>query len=514
MRMLSVLLFTGVLFGAAGTARAQAQPQATKKTPGVAELETRLDALAAEIEDMKRLAAESATLTQAVADLGAQVQSLRQDVDRLGRADAAQADLVARVDALDARVRDLAERVASNEAQVQAFGAPEAHAAAPAAGGPGGAYEDGFVLVRTPPFTLNMRGYAQLRYTVRTPEAELDTVNESGFLMRRARVSWDGTIYTPRLGYRVQLDFGQGRAELLDYYVDGKLPHGFTIRGGQFKVPFSRSFLNSAEALSFVERSVATEEFRYDRDLGVIVTWSGLGKRLELTLGLLNGAGRNVRGNDNIDPLLVARASAGVLGMPWKPEEGDPDHTARPGLVVGAGFTFENAPAPQTYDDGRVTVELGDPDVDGDGRRDNVRVVQVGVDASFRWRGLGIEAEAYARKEQWAALEDLFQEGAPDENLVGGFVQASYFVIPRHVQVGVRGAWTELSGLTIGGRRRASAPRGDTRRELSVLAAYYRYRHGIELSAMWSFLDWGFEGEDDPRGAGEQRFILEAQVGF
>ncbi len=500
---------------------------------GVAELEGRIAKVEGELDELRKEAANGSQAAQAVAELAAQVTVLRQQMEALHKANAGDEAVRREIDALTARLGELRQEVAALRAGVYAETAPETHAG----GGASGAYVDGFRLVDSERFSLRMKGYAQLRHTTLTNEL-LDHVNETGFQMRRARLTWDGKVYSPLLTYKVQLDFGRGRAELLDYYAEGRIG-AFTIRGGQFKTPFARDFLTGAESLSFVDRAVATEEFRYDRDLGVQAMWTGLDGRVEATAGVWNGAGKNVVRNDNLDPLVIVRVGGTVLGEPWKPEEGDFDHVERPGLSAGVSGTFENAPVPLDYFYENQAVEqyqgnpASDPDrmwntdVDGDGERDNVRVMQVGVDLAFRWRGVGVEAEAYARREDWGQIgagQNL--PFTPDDTYLGGFAQASYFILPARVQVGVRGSWTEVSPIVLGGKSRtvgglaATAPGqgigpvSDTRRELSAIVAYYRHRHGIELTGMYSFLDWGTEGGTAPSGVGEQRFIVEAQVGF
>jgi hypothetical protein len=236
---------------------------------------------------------------------------------------------------------------------------------------------------------------------------------------------------------------------------------------------------------------------------------------------LLNGAGKNVAGNDNKDPLLVARVAVTPLGKPSKGEEGDLDRTPSPALSIGVGATFENTPVPSDYRYGNAAVTeqytgtTFDTDVDDRDGRDNVQVIQIGIDLAFRFRGLGVEAEAYWRKENWGKIgEGQTPSFTPDDELRGMFAQASYFILPGLFQVGGRVSFTEISPLGIGGKTKTTPAYSDQRREFSLLAAYYRHRHGIELSAMYSFLDWGDEHGPTPLGVGEQRFLLEAQVGF
>ena len=117
-------------------------------------------------------------------------------------------------------------------------------------------------------------------------------------------------------------------------------------------------------------------------------------------------------------------------------------------LYLGSAVTWENAPVPTLFADGTVAVTLN-TDVDGDGDRDNVGVTQVSAELGFRYRGLGVEAELYQRWEDWGAIPD--GQTTPltiDDDHLGWFAQASYFVLPERFQLGARLSWADVSPLT------------------------------------------------------------------
>jgi hypothetical protein len=491
-------------------APAPAAPRVAKpKPPTVVELDARLVKLEAELAELGKLAVDVPGLAKTLADIGAAVATLRQDVDQLRAQAAGEAQLVARVDGIDQRLASLSEALAAVKADVATLMAPKPVKI----GGDGGRWEDGFVVVDEPRFLLKIGGYAQLHYTATAQEA-FDETKESGFSLRRARLALAGRAYSPKLTYKLQLELAGG-ASLLDYWFEGQLGRGVSIKAGQFKVPFSRSFITPAEKLTFVERPVAVDELRYDRDLGVWLGFSGSGGKLQAGVGVWNGAGRKRNENDNIDPLLGARVQVTALGEPFSPEEGDFDGTAEPRLAVGAGATFENAPVPDAYGFGTAEQPL-DTDVDGDGDRDNVRIMQAGLDVALRWRGLGVEAEGFVRGEDWGVIPNQQAKPfTPEYAMFGGYVQASYFVLPARLLLGARFSRTAVS-LLGGGRARTATPPGDRLQEISAFASYFRERHGMELGLMWSFLDWSSRDGStaNTKGAGEQRFLLEAQLGF
>ena len=127
-------------------------------------------------------------------------------------------------------------------------------------------YDDGVVWEdREAPFALRMKALIQLRYFLAKTE---ELVTESGAFLRAARLGWDGYALTPRLLYKFELEFGAGLVAPLDVYLEGRLSSHWTVRAGQMRVPFSRSWLTPEQLLLFPNRSIATEQFRYGYDIG------------------------------------------------------------------------------------------------------------------------------------------------------------------------------------------------------------------------------------------------------
>jgi Phosphate-selective porin O and P len=460
--------------------------RAQNKPVTLADVDARLSKLEAQLDELRARPVDVAALEKTVGELAAQVAALRQDLDRLGRAQAGQPDLVARLDALDAKVAALGEQVSSTRADLESRTGPESVAQAG---------EDGVIAG----VGLRVSGLLQLRYQLRTDEAagageSFPRLRESDFLLRRARLGVGGRVYSRRLAWQAEVEAGQGQVRLLEYFVDADVGHGLYARAGRFKLPFSHELLVDEADLAFAELPVATEELGYERDLGLLVGWRGL---VDASVGVFNGG-------DNLDPVLVGRVQ----------------YTRDPWLVVGVSGTFENAPVPGIvgYGDTALSENAADDaqrlavDVDMDGRRDNVRVLMVGGDLGLGWRRLGLQAELYARQEDWGAIADGQPGGGfgfdPDRWYVGGFVQATYFVLPERLQLGARASRTQVSPILLG-RARDEAPVSDARREWTALVAYRRWGHGLVVRGMYSFLDW-----EDATGVGEHRVVVEGQVGF
>src|SRR5688572_1909817 len=210
--MRSLSLQTLVLLSLAGGALAQQAPPPTT-------LEGRVTTLRADVDELKKLTVEIPTLQKTVNDISAQLAALKQEVDPFRRVNETEVDERARLDQLDARLTVLGQQVSGVRAELQARSAPEASAPFGSA-----TYKDGFLLsTEDGAFAIRLKGYMQLRYILRTAESDAAEVDESSFILRRARTVFDGNVYSPKLGYKFMADFGQGNIRLLDYYLEGKV---------------------------------------------------------------------------------------------------------------------------------------------------------------------------------------------------------------------------------------------------------------------------------------------------
>jgi hypothetical protein len=357
---------------------------------------------------------------------------------------------------------------------------------------------------------------------------------ETGFMLRRARASVEGAVFSPRFRYRAELEMGQGNLAPLDLFAEFKPTASWSIRVGQLRVPFSRNWMISEQNLSFAERSLATEEFRYDYDVGVLASKTFLDGRLEAMFGIFNGAGKNVVGNDNVDPLFVARFN-GTIGALTPREEGDLGRTRPPSLTLGAAATLDYVPVPDAY--GFASGQPLDPvpivvrDTNGNGRPDGVGVLQLEGDVAFRWRGLALDGEAYFRRESWAdvgALQPPASQFTPNSRFGGAFAQATYYVLPARLEAGGRVAVAEISPLTVDGRKRpptscvdlgnkpfpCALPFTDRRSEVTLVVVGHWFGHGIQVVGMYSALRYHTDQQARLPWSREQRFLAQTQLAF
>jgi phosphate-selective porin OprO and OprP len=133
-------------------------------------------------------------------------------------------------------------------------------------------------------WTLRLRGFLQV--DGRAFDSDSEAPGDEEWLLRRVRPTLEGT-FGDRVAFRLMPDFGGGRTEVPDAWVDLELADdGPVIRAGKFKPPVGLERLRSANHLQLIERSIVTELVPR-RDIGVQI--SGGGNGLEWASGSFNG---------------------------------------------------------------------------------------------------------------------------------------------------------------------------------------------------------------------------------
>lgn len=141
----------------------------------------------------------------------------------------------------------------------------------------GTAGHDGKFFLASPngDFRMNISGQMQFRYMAnfRDDDSGADDF-ESGFVNRRMKLIFDGTVYNDFF-YRIQTAFGRtgGGATLQDAYFGYQFDNGLKIQAGQFKLPFLREELVSSARQLTVDRSYVNEIFNQDRSQGIQLSW-------------------------------------------------------------------------------------------------------------------------------------------------------------------------------------------------------------------------------------------------
>lgn len=119
--------------------------------------------------------------------------------------------------------------------------------------------------------------------------AEVDTHSgETRLAVRNARLNVRGHLI-PSLTYLLQADIcDQGKFLFLDGYLQGELGSGWTLRGGQFRVPFGRDVFRIPGRYIFVNRSFLTRDILNMRAVGGQASYTTPGFPLTLTGGIFS----------------------------------------------------------------------------------------------------------------------------------------------------------------------------------------------------------------------------------
>ncbi|MHC4139523.1 MAG: porin, partial [Planctomycetota bacterium] len=297
-------------------------------------------------------------------------------------------------------------------------------------------YKKGFYFrTRDDKFFMRMTGRIQMRYGYEDRDNELGEEDDSSFRLRRARLKWDGYAYKDFI-YKIELalksqdtkptstaDKDKAKAvELIDWWAEYKKYPFAKIRFGQWKVPFNHQRVGSSSTLQRIDRASAQDEFTMGRQIGAMVSGNLFDNKMEYYAGMFNGNGRNEARNGNNEHLYIARVSwnpFGGFGKGIGEQISDLAWSEKPKAHLSAAIAFDNA-ADETIDLEGLGETTSD-DVD--------RTSLVG-EYGLKYKGFSTSAEFYWRKYDNVGGKSLIDRGF--------FVQAGYFLIPKHLEIAGR----------------------------------------------------------------------------
>ena len=140
-------------------------------------------------------------------------------------------------------------------------------------------------------FHLSGRLHADYRWFLN------DHPSNDTFLIRRARIAADGTLYK-YYDYFVEYEMGEGNSRLNDAFMNIRYIPEAQLMFGQFKVPFSLEELHSDNWIDFVERSLS-DNFAPSRDIGIMLHGNISKDLLYYQLGVFNGRKLNLSDVDD-----------------------------------------------------------------------------------------------------------------------------------------------------------------------------------------------------------------------
>lgn len=312
--------------------------------------------------------------------------------------------------------------------------------------------------------------------------------DQSTFKIRRAKLSWEGNLFSKNLDYKLQLSVAASdwKDVLEDAYVNYKFFDPLRIQFGQEKVQYNRQQINSSGRLELVDRSLASDAFRFSTidsttntvctlpgggtvtgsgitcgagattsttttntprqfhyDTGMILWGNAFDRKLEYYGGIMNGTGPN-RVDTNNRFLYTGRLVGNLLGN-YGYSESDVEYSEHPSLVIGASGGYKKQ---------EVT---------------NANLFQEGAELGFKYKGASFQGEFYARQTDP-------QGAAPTTRDYGYYAQAGYFIIPRHFEIAARASQIFIDG--------ANNNKGEFLGGLN----YYFLGHDLKIQTDFSYL--------------------------
>lgn len=254
-------------------------------------------------------------------------------------------------------------------------------------------------------FRLNLRFRMQNRAEFISPENS-DDVNFD-WAVRRVRLRMNGTVYSPKLRYLLQLSFSRGdqdwsNSKFSNVVRDAMFTYDLTERlqvaFGQGKLPGNRQRVISSGDQQFVDRSVVNAAFNVDRDFGFQAQYE---LPLEVSIFRLKGAVTSGEGrNQSVSPdsKLFYTTRLEWLPLGSFSRNGDyfeSDLAFEDTLKASFGYSaaFLDGAARANGPVGKIFTTTGNPDAPV------VRKTQIlqYVDALFKYRGHSLYVE-YANR--------------------------------------------------------------------------------------------------------------------
>ena len=179
----------------------------------------------------------------------------------------------------------------------------------------------------------------------------------SNFLIRRARLKFDGFAYSPRLEYKLELGLSnrdiagasvftnEAPRYILDATVKWNFYENFVFWAGQAKLPGNRERVISSGDLQLVDRSLLNNRFNIDRDIGFQLhhtTSLGGTWLLKEIFAFSQGEGRNVVTGNLGGFQYTGRIEILPFGAFEDYSEAALERYATPKLSLGFTYDFNN----------------------------------------------------------------------------------------------------------------------------------------------------------------------------
>ena len=231
---------------------------------------------------------------------------------------------------------------------------------------------------------------------------------DHNFIVRRARLKFDGFAYSPKLKYKLELglsnrdisganDFNRNTPRyILDAVIMWNFSGNWELWAGQTKLPGNVERVVSSANLQLVDRSLLNSRFNIDRDLGVQLrhkTNLGGDFLMREKFAVSQGEGRNVTEGNEGGLQYTARLEFLPFGK-FKSKgdyvQSDLKREAKPKLMLGFTYNYNQ-------DAVRERGFAGDYMIRTDGTIYETDQTTIFADAMFKYNGFSFMGE-YAKR--------------------------------------------------------------------------------------------------------------------
>ncbi len=329
-------------------------------------------------------------------------------------------------------------------------------------------YDNGFFIRSEDKRTeLVVNGELQYRYMFTHSAAEIagaSAGDTNGFFFRRARISFSGTILSPRVFYMIQGDFAgessnQGNFQLNNLFLSYSINPLLNLRFGSYAVPLSKlQWWENDTGLDLQEFPETFLPFDPDHSLGVSLFGDILPNKLSYEVMVNNGSQANLVGY-SADALGARDNRLGFYGRIQFAGAGhecdfanEPDLAFRRHFIwllgAGAGYESQNS-TPSAFPAPQQTLMLNGLSATGSAGFVpplplNGNIFRATADFSAKYRGWSLDAAAFFQQ-----INDTLPAGATTDNFrstfgrgglwqLGWYVQSGYFLVPHRWELVAR----------------------------------------------------------------------------
>lgn len=231
---------------------------------------------------------------------------------------------------------------------------------------------------------------------------------EHNFIVRRARLKFDGFAYSPKLKYKIELGLSnrdisganQFNRNTPRYILDAVIMWNFAgnweLWAGQTKLPGNVERVVSSANLQLIDRSLLNSRFNIDRDLGIQIrhkTYLGGDFLMREKFSVSQGEGRNVTEGNEGGLQYTARLEFlpfGTFKSKGDYSQSDLKREEKPKLMLGFTYNYNQ-------DAVRERGFAGDYMIRADGSLYQTDQTTVFADAMFKYNGFSFMGE-YAKR--------------------------------------------------------------------------------------------------------------------